>query len=136
MDKDRYFEKLGDIHLSRFIRHECDKFLDENFDSTFNELCKKDIENDHTLNATFSKLIKKCFLGLKKQISDLFCIHTLTRNPAYYVIDHFIYDFLEDFDLRYFIEEFISDRYLEKFEKLYKEGVINSDGDFIKKVKT
>lgn len=134
-------ERLIEKNLSKVIAEITLDICERYFDVCFKEACDSPNPKDTTLGTCYRKLealsIKTAAIRLDallyevtNEIGLMSC--SSTNNPFAKIAFGLWDEFLYYYDIKGYVENVIGDEWHEKQEKLFREGILNEHGDYIK----
>jgi hypothetical protein len=133
----KFAETLMTKHFDKIIADYCAGVFKEEFEHVFNQCCQEKIENDTTLNATYKRISKSAFEFLKKHFEDQYYRLNTKQDKGMEAwqgaIDSMIEEFWYYFDIEQYVENLVFDDFWERHKRLKEMGIIDEEGDYIKK---
>lgn len=135
-------ERLIEKHLSKLILEITLETCDKYFDQCFKEACQSPSASDTTLHDCYHKLKKFALSSVTIRLNSLMdettdemknVKYSPTQNPFAAIAYTLWEEFMRYFDVDGYVENTIWEEYVDKKEKLEKEGIIDENGDYIKK---
>lgn len=135
-------ENLIEGYLIKPMMEICFNVVEEHFDACFENACSYPNENDTTIGQTCrslekiaDKIARDKFDTLIEEVSSEMAIVSCSpsSNPFSKIACHLWESFLERYTIRGFAEGLIYDECVEKFDSLIAEGILNSEGDYVRK---
>lgn len=131
---DRMIEKYLTKAIERITLEVCSK----HFDQVFKDHCDTDILNDTTIGATYRVLqeitIKEVRSFLDQQLEEVNVTKAARKENIFSdILWDLWYEFEENLYFDDYVESFIGDERYSKEAQLYKDGVLDENGDYIKR---
>ena len=120
----------------------CSKVVREHFDACFEDACSNPDQRDTTIGKTCRSLEKIAdqhakfkFDSFIKEVSAEMAIVECSpnSNPFSRIACYLWESFLERYTIRGFADGLIYDECVERFDDLKSKGILNSEGDYVRK---
>ncbi len=135
-------EQLIDKHLSKIIREITLEVCEKCFDTFFKVACHKPDPNDTTIGTCYKFLgklandvvISHLETKMEKVTEEMGTVRrTIIDNP-FAGLSYDLWDnFLEHYNTKGWVDSIISDHYQDKLIELQKNGILDAEGNYIKK---
>lgn len=138
----KFSEILIESYLTTPMIQICSQVVKEHFDFCFEEACSNPNEKDTTIGQTCrileqiaDKKAKEKFDALLKEVDSEMAIVACspTANPFSKIALSLWESFLERYSIRGFAEGLIYDECVERFDALKAKGLLDSEGDYVRK---
>lgn len=130
-------ERLTEKYLLKDIRRITLQVYHSNFDRVFNECCESREENNTTIGCAFDIIERNALYDVNRFMdgkikSITFTLNTLTGNPFDLFIDS-MWDVANEYlSFKEYVLSILDEERGEKEAELWRLGIINIDGDYMK----
>lgn len=132
-------ERLIDKHLSKVILEITLEVCTTRFDEVFKGACSNPDPKDTTIGTCYRRLEKLAKEAVDIKLGEMMnevtdememVRRTTTGNP-FAAIAYSVWDsFLDNYDIRGFVENIIGEEWEEKRAKLQQDGILDAEGDY------